>query len=115
EHPRLQSAQIRGPFLPLSGGMRFGCFCFACAGTTLQNENHRPAVPERPGASPLQKESTMRFTRTVLLTAFVLSAFAPCLARGGPTAEFQPDPRSVRRSGPGYRYPQAGWIVLHIE
>jgi hypothetical protein len=28
---------------------------------------------------------------------------------------FQPDPRTVERYGAGYRYPQAGWIVLHIE
>src|SRR5262245_21894054 len=28
---------------------------------------------------------------------------------------FKPDPRSVQREGAGYRYPQAGWIVLHIE
>jgi hypothetical protein len=26
-----------------------------------------------------------------------------------------PDPASVRRYGPAYRYPQAGWTVLHIE
>src|SRR5947199_8021988 len=30
-------------------------------------------------------------------------------------ADFQPDPKSVQRYGPAYRYPQAGWIVLHIE
>jgi hypothetical protein len=30
-------------------------------------------------------------------------------------SDFQPDPRSVQRYGPAYRYPQAGWIVLHIE
>src|SRR5438105_2834353 len=77
-------------------------------------KNNRPAVPERQGASPLDEESTMRFTRTVLLTTFVLS-FAPCLARSGPPTDFQPDPKSVRRAGPAYRYPQAGWIVLHIE
>jgi hypothetical protein len=28
---------------------------------------------------------------------------------------FRPDPASVVRYGPAYRYPQAGWIVLHIE
>src|SRR5436190_7540140 len=28
---------------------------------------------------------------------------------------FRPDPKSVRWYGPAYRYPQAGWIVLHIE
>src|SRR5437773_2360623 len=31
------------------------------------------------------------------------------------TATFHPDPHSVQRCGPAYRYPQAGWIVLHIE
>src|ERR1700739_473822 len=30
-------------------------------------------------------------------------------------ADFQPDPLSVQRYGPAYRYPQAGWVVLHIE
>ena len=29
--------------------------------------------------------------------------------------DFKPDPRAVQRYGPAYRYPQAGWIVLHIE
>jgi Phospholipase B len=28
---------------------------------------------------------------------------------------FRPDPLSVRRHGSGYRYPQHGWTVLHIE
>jgi hypothetical protein len=32
-----------------------------------------------------------------------------------PVADFEPDPKSVQRYGPAYRYPQAGWIVLHIE
>ena len=30
-------------------------------------------------------------------------------------ATFVPDACSVQRFGPAYRYPQAGWIVLHIE
>lgn len=30
-------------------------------------------------------------------------------------AEFRPDPLSVQRWGPAYRYPHAGWIVMHIE
>jgi hypothetical protein len=34
---------------------------------------------------------------------------------GASAAAFRPDPASVERFGPGYRYPQAGWIVLHIE
>src|SRR5947207_8765199 len=28
---------------------------------------------------------------------------------------FQPDPLAVQRFEKGYRYPQAGWVVLHIE
>ena len=41
----------------------------------------------------------------------------PRLARAAPPTppDFQPDPRSVQRYGPAYRYPQSGWIVLHIE
>lgn len=30
-------------------------------------------------------------------------------------SDYSPDPLAVRRHGPAYRYPQAGWIVLHIE
>jgi hypothetical protein len=37
------------------------------------------------------------------------------LAAGEKGADFRPDPFSVERYGPAYRYPQAGWIVLHIE
>src|SRR3954469_4157239 len=28
---------------------------------------------------------------------------------------FQPDPLAVQRFEKGYRYPQAGWVVLHVE
>ncbi len=31
------------------------------------------------------------------------------------STHYRPDPASVQRYGAGYRYPQAGWIVLHIE
>ncbi len=73
----------------------------------------------------------------VVWLVFVLPASAGSRAEGVPPADFQPDPRSVqwwppvtphsgheaggtgerqRRSyGPAYRYPQAGWIVLHVE
>ncbi len=43
-----------------------------------------------------------------LLTLLVLVPVAPA-------ADFQPDPHSVQVYGPAYRYPQAGWIVLHVE
>ena len=32
-----------------------------------------------------------------------------------PPSDYIPDPASVTREGAGYRYPQAGWIVVHIE
>src|SRR6516162_92751 len=53
--------------------------------------------------------------------AFVLSLAAASLASGLAVAkdvippDFKPDPNTVQRYGPAYRYPQAGWIVLHIE
>ncbi|MFO0846305.1 MAG: C45 family autoproteolytic acyltransferase/hydrolase, partial [Gemmataceae bacterium] len=49
--------------------------------------------------------------RLVVLCLCLAAALAPA---AGP-APFQPDPRTVQRHGPGYRYPQAGWVVLHIE
>ena len=55
-----------------------------------------------------------RYCAAVLLAACV----APAAARAGDSAapaDFRPDPRSVQRWGPAYRYPQAGWTVLHIE
>ncbi|HVU85882.1 MAG TPA: C45 family autoproteolytic acyltransferase/hydrolase [Pirellulales bacterium] len=30
-------------------------------------------------------------------------------------SSFRPDPATIVRYGAGYRYPQAGWIVLHVE
>ncbi len=42
-------------------------------------------------------------------------ALAPGRAAEPATGTFKPDPRSVRWHGPAYRYPQAGWIVVHIE
>src|SRR5882672_6817192 len=53
--------------------------------------------------------------RPRLIALFLLVAFGVPVSAGPPTADFQPDPKSVRRDGPAYRYPQAGWDVLHIE
>jgi hypothetical protein len=36
-------------------------------------------------------------------------------ASAAPPSAFEPDPLAVQRYGAAYRYPQAGWIVLHIE
>jgi hypothetical protein len=46
---------------------------------------------------------------------FGLLLVALCLPPAAPASDFRPDPRSVQRYGPAYRYPQAGWIVLHVE
>jgi hypothetical protein len=48
--------------------------------------------------------------RWTLLLLLAYCAFVPAVSRAG---DFQPDPRAVQRYGPAYRYPQAGWIVLH--
>jgi hypothetical protein len=54
--------------------------------------------------------------RAFTLSVIVLFGIAGDLLAGGESsADFQPDPKSVQRSGAAYRYPQAGWIVLHIE
>jgi hypothetical protein len=58
----------------------------------------------------------MQFGKTVGLFALCLSVpMGPVRGNEPMTREFQPDPKSVQRYGPAYRYPQAGWIVLHIE
>jgi len=52
-----------------------------------------------------------------MLTAATLHAATPFT--GVPPASsstpYVPDPASITREGPGYRYPQSGWIVLHTE
>src|ERR1700746_1585849 len=44
-----------------------------------------------------------------------LASVAIVRADNSKSTEFSPDPKSVQGYGPAYRYPQAGWIVLHIE
>jgi hypothetical protein len=51
--------------------------------------------------------------RISVAIAFVL--FVPLCSFAAGAGDFRPDPKSVQRYGPAYRYPQAGWIVLHIE
>jgi hypothetical protein len=45
--------------------------------------------------------------------------FLPCVLRAAPPpkneSRFVPDPASVTRYTKGWRYPQAGWLVVHIE
>src|SRR5436309_15964118 len=45
----------------------------------------------------------------------VLPLLLLALASVAYASGFTPDPASVQREGPAYRYPQSGWIVLHIE
>jgi hypothetical protein len=52
--------------------------------------------------------------------SLVLTGLATLARAAGPDPSpgegpFRPDPASVQRYGAGYRYPQAGWTVLHIE
>src|SRR5262249_19724862 len=54
----------------------------------------------------------VRSMRTVSAVVLCLSCLWPAVSGA---ADFRPDPRSVQRYGPAYRYPQAGWVVLHIE
>lgn len=56
----------------------------------------------------------MYLTRALALTVL---AFLPLLGRSADQAvkDFVPDPYTVQRYGPAYRYSQDGWIVLHIE
>jgi hypothetical protein len=56
----------------------------------------------------------MRRLECALLLAVGFFA-ASAVAKDTPPPDFKPDPNSVQRFGPAYRYPQAGWIVLHIE
>jgi hypothetical protein len=55
--------------------------------------------------------------RRASLLVLSLLLLAPVAARAGdsPHSDYRPDPASVTRYGPAYRFPQAGWIVLHVE
>jgi len=48
--------------------------------------------------------------RTAFLLLVLLVPVAPAAAH-----DLQPEPLAVQRCGPAYRYPQNGWIVLHIQ
>ena len=55
-------------------------------------------------------EFTMR--RCAVACVLFISTFLTSIVFA---SEFIPDPATVQREGPAYRYPQAGWIVLHVE
>ena len=45
----------------------------------------------------------------------VLVLFVSCSHAAEPMSSREPDPAAVQRHGPAWKYPQAGWLVLHIE
>jgi len=47
-----------------------------------------------------------------LVAVLLVSWLVPALVHAD---GFQPDPVTVQRFGAGFRYPQAGWVVVHIE
>jgi len=51
----------------------------------------------------------------VLSFALTLPLFHQAVQAADIPAAHQPDAKAVERHGKGYRYPQAGWVVLHIE
>src|SRR5262249_19123833 len=53
----------------------------------------------------------------ILLSLSCVALPAPAAARASEPSPppFHPAPASVQRYGPAYRFPQAGWVVLHIE
>jgi hypothetical protein len=58
----------------------------------------------------------MRCLRSWFLFLFLFGLLPAALpAAEALPGDFRPDPRSVQRYGPAYRYPQEGWIVLHVE
>src|SRR6516164_6489520 len=57
----------------------------------------------------------MQRALSALVLLFLFGLAQPASGADPVSADFRPDPLSVQRYGPAYRYPQAGWIVLHIE
>src|SRR4051812_19502637 len=51
------------------------------------------------------------------LLPILLASLSPLLAAAAPDvpAAHRPKAADVQRYGPAYRYPQAGWLVLHVE
>jgi hypothetical protein len=59
-----------------------------------------------------------KLLRTLAIGFLAMVGMSGLVRAGQPGAggeAFQPDPATVQRFGAGYCYPQAGWIVLHIE
>src|ERR1700680_3879563 len=59
-------------------------------------------------------EVVMGRARILLLHLALLALPATAYADSS-GEDYRPDPAAVQRYGPAYRFPQAGWTVLHIE
>ncbi len=57
----------------------------------------------------------MRGVHVSLVGVLLAVLSGPVRAQSPQGGDYQPDPAAVQRYGPAYRFPQAGWIVLHIE
>ena len=57
----------------------------------------------------------MRAALMFLLGCVVFLAPSVAFADHSGAANYRPDSAAVQRYGPAYRFPQAGWTVLHIE
>jgi hypothetical protein len=62
----------------------------------------------------MAREQTMQ-AKPILALCCVSLCVSMSRAADAPAASAAPDPAAIERYGPAYRYPQAGWIVLHIE
>jgi hypothetical protein len=49
-----------------------------------------------------------------IVVCFLITACG-CVSSRAAASPYFPDPASIQREGAGYRYPQAGWIVCHVE
>jgi hypothetical protein len=50
-----------------------------------------------------------------ILAATLVPTWISGLSLPARADDYHPDPRSVQRLDSAYRYPRAGWIVMHIE
>jgi hypothetical protein len=53
--------------------------------------------------------------RKLMLPLLFLLLAQPAPALAQPAPDFTSDPAKILRYGKGYRYPQSGWIVVHVE
>src|SRR5262249_33184829 len=67
------------------------------------------------GDTVLAPERAMRIACRLFVALIGIVILSEVALADSEPRPFSPDPRSVQREGRGYRYPQAGWIVLHVE